>query len=71
MPAYDYACQTCGSRFEKHLSFKDNLNSVNCPQCGAPAQRLFSAPTIVFKGSGFYVTDNRSAAKSSSTQAGD
>lgn len=65
MPLYEYQCEACGVRFERKQSFSDNPLS-ECPECGGNVHRLIQTPRIVFKGSGFYVTDNRS---SSSTMA--
>ncbi|HEX9921371.1 MAG TPA: FmdB family zinc ribbon protein [Anaerolineae bacterium] len=65
MPIYEYGCSTCGVVFEKRQSFTDPPVEVyaNCPnnQVGCQISRLLSTPAIVFKGSGFYVTDNRGA----------
>lgn len=68
MPTYDYACKQCGHRFEAFQSMKDDALTT-CPQCEAEAlQRLIGAGAgLVFKGSGFYLTDYK---KSSSTPAG-
>lgn len=59
MPIYNFVCPTCGARFEERLSFQDNTSKVSCPHGHSGVQRVFSAPSIVFKGSGFYVTDHR------------
>jgi len=58
MPTYDFECVKCHHRFEEKRSFSDN-GSADCPRCHCEARRLFSAPPIIFKGSGFYVTDHR------------
>jgi putative FmdB family regulatory protein len=64
MPIYAYRCDSCGVQFEKHQSFDDDPLKI-CPECDEPALRKLIQPVgIVFKGSGFYVTDNRSASKS-------
>lgn len=59
MPVYHFVCPTCGERFEERLSFQENNRGVSCPHGHSGAQRIFSVPSIVFKGSGFYVTDHR------------
>ena len=59
MPVYNFICPTCGTRFEERFSFQDVAHNVNCPRGHTGARRVFSAPTVVFKGSGFYVTDHR------------
>ena len=56
MPLYEYRCTACGHRFEKIQSFSAP-DEKECPKCGAPVERLLSAPAIQFKGSGFYLTD--------------
>ena len=58
MPIYEYECEKCLLRFELKRHFGEDGGSP-CPQCGNEARRLFSPVPIVFKGSGFYVTDNR------------
>lgn len=59
MPTYEYECLTCGMHFESHQHFNDPPLQ-QCPECRGKVRRVFSPPAIVFKGSGFYVTDNRS-----------
>lgn len=56
MPLYEYLCESCGERTEILQRFND-LPEVACPACGATMRRLPSAPSIQFKGSGFYLTD--------------
>ena len=81
VPAYDYSCQTCGTRFEVIQSFSEDSLTL-CPQAGSIASpaactqpgkgqvaKVFSVPSITFKGDGFYRNDSRSGAKSS-TMAG-
>ncbi|MBI1901254.1 MAG: zinc ribbon domain-containing protein [Planctomycetia bacterium] len=62
MPTYDYQCDACDHRFELFQSIKDNPIK-KCPKCGKlKLRRLFGAgAAVVFKGSGFYQTDYRSA----------
>ncbi len=55
MPLYEYSCPECG-RFELIRKFSDAPVAV-CPTCGKAVQKLFSAPAIQFKGTGWYVTD--------------
>ena len=59
MPMYEYECMICGMRFERRQHFSDPPLQ-QCPECRGKVRRVFSPPAIVFKGSGFYVTDNRS-----------
>jgi putative FmdB family regulatory protein len=58
MPTYEYACRVCGHRFETVQSMKDDALTV-CPECGGELRKVLHAAGIVFKGSGFYATDNR------------
>ncbi|MFC2005836.1 FmdB family zinc ribbon protein [Chloroflexota bacterium] len=58
MPIYEYECTGCPCRFELRRSFSED-GSVFCPECGSEATRIFMPVPIIFKGSGFYVTDNR------------
>ncbi|MBN1265529.1 MAG: zinc ribbon domain-containing protein [Anaerolineales bacterium] len=60
MPIYTYRCSHCGVQFDIRQSFQDESLSV-CPECGETAlNKVFQPVGIVFKGSGFYSTDNRS-----------
>lgn len=60
MPLYEYECESCGVRFERRQSF-DEAPVRLCPECGGKVHRLIQPVGIVFKGSGFYVTDNRAS----------
>ena len=76
MPTYEYRCPA-GHDFEKFvLKISDAQGTLPCPSCGAQAERLLSAGGgLLFKGSGFYITDygkdgkkdQRSAASSTSS----
>jgi len=61
MPLYDYACTRCGRIHEVRHGF-DETHEAPCEACGAPLRRVFSAAPVLFKGSGFYVTDSRRSA---------
>jgi len=65
MPFYDYQCTKCDQRFTVRQSFNDK-HEASCPECGDAADRRFSTPAIVFKGSGFYVNDYGGKSASSS-----
>jgi putative FmdB family regulatory protein len=57
VPLYEYRCNHCKHRFEKIQKFSDDPVRI-CPQCGEEAvEQMLSAPTVQFKGSGWYVTD--------------
>ena len=58
MPIYEYECGQCGCLFEKRQSFNDD-SIVKCPECQGNARRIIHSVPIIFKGSGFYSTDNR------------
>ena len=64
MPTYEYACKACGHRLEAVQKFTDDALTV-CPDCGGALRKVFGAPGIVLKGSGFYKTDTRAADKRS------
>ena len=56
MPRYDYRCTACGHQFELRQSFDSNPVQ-DCVKCGAKSNRKIHAPPVIFKGSGWYVTD--------------
>ena len=59
MPTYEYRCPSCGTEFEKFQNMSDPP-VAECPSCGAEAERRLSAGAgLLFKGSGFYITDYR------------
>ena len=66
MPVYTYRCDSCGVQFERHQSFQD-APLKTCPECRKKSLKKVITPTrIIFKGSGFYATDHRSASGGSS-----
>ena len=67
MPIYEYRCPECEHEYEKREGF-DAPAQQPCPSCGAIAQRVLQAPPIVFKGSGFYITDSRSSSSESDSK---
>ncbi len=58
MPTYDYKCTACGHCFEAVHGFDEKVE--DCEVCGLPVRRVFHPVGVIFKGSGFYSTDNRS-----------
>ncbi len=56
MPLYEYQCTECGHRTEQIQRLSDPP-LASCPECGGRVRKLFSAPAVQFKGSGWYVTD--------------
>ncbi|MFO7815962.1 MAG: FmdB family zinc ribbon protein [Halanaerobiales bacterium] len=61
MPTYLYECKKCG-RFEEFQSITDD-SLENCPKCGGNVKKIIGSPGIIFKGSGFYSTNNESDSK--------
>jgi putative FmdB family regulatory protein len=64
VPTYSYACTGCDNRFDVVQAFTDDTLTT-CEQCSGRLRKLFSSVGVVFKGSGFYRTDSRESAKSS------
>lgn len=60
MPVYTYRCEDCGVQFDRRQKFSDDPITV-CPECHGQVHRLIQPAGIIFKGSGFYVTDNKSS----------
>ena len=57
MPTYDYKCTQCGHDFEMFQSMSES-HIKKCPECGGNVRRLVGGGSgLIFKGSGFYVTD--------------
>lgn len=59
MPTYQYRCRDCGEELEVVQSFSDKPKT-KCPACKGSLRKVFAAPGISFKGSGFYKNDSRS-----------
>ena len=60
MPTYDYKCKKCEHEFELFQSMTDEPIK-KCPECNGEVERLIgTGGGLIFKGSGFYITDNRS-----------
>jgi putative FmdB family regulatory protein len=73
MPTYEYACSKCGHHFERFQSMRDEPLR-KCPKCHKAAlKRLIGGGAgLIFKGSGFYITDykNKGMAKAASAESG-
>jgi putative FmdB family regulatory protein len=67
LPTYEYACKACGHRLDAVQKFTDDP-LTECPDCGGELRKVFGAPGIVLKGSGFYKTDTRAQDKRSSSE---
>jgi len=63
LPVYEYRCKK-GHTYEKTESFSAPTRQ-KCPTCRSQAERMISMPAVIFKGSGFYSTDNRGSDSSS------
>ena len=64
MPTYDYVCDGCGHAFELFQSMTDSVKKT-CPKCRGRLKRLLGTGAgIIFKGSGFYLTDSGRGGKS-------
>jgi len=68
VPTYDYQCRQCGRTTEVIHSMLEDGPTI-CEHCGGPLRRVLHATGIIFKGSGFYRTDSRTAAGESSDRA--
>ena len=58
MPIYEYECGVCKFRFERKQSFDEEPVAM-CPECQGKARRVIHSIPVIFKGSGFYITDSR------------
>ena len=69
MPVYEYQCQSCQHRFEAKQRITDPPLTA-CERCGQAVTKLISPPAIMFKGSGWYVTDYSDKLKSTEKTEG-
>jgi putative FmdB family regulatory protein len=69
MPTYQYRCTECSNELEVVQSFTDDPLTV-CPTCSGTLRKVYGSVGVVFKGPGFYATDNRSAGRSSTPDTG-
>lgn len=70
MPTYVYTCDACGVQFEQFQSFKD-APLQDCPRCtNSTVRRVFQPVGVVFKGSGWYITDSRNSTSKSDSGSG-
>ncbi|MDQ4099094.1 MAG: zinc ribbon domain-containing protein [Chloroflexota bacterium] len=58
MPTYTYRCASCGHTFEEFQRMTDDA-LTECPECTGPISRVIYPVGVVFKGSGWYITDSR------------
>ena len=62
MPTYAYMCRDCGHTFDIVQKMTEDTLTI-CPRCGGRLRKVFAAPAIAFKGSGFYTTDHGKGSK--------
>ncbi len=67
MPIYEYECDSCGHCFERKQGFHEKPVAV-CPTCKGKARRVIHSVPVIFKGSGFYVTDSRKGKETESSK---
>lgn len=68
MPLYDYQCSKCQHVVEVRHGFNDAYAEA-CPACGGEMKRIISPAPVIFKGSGFYITDSRKSSGSGSSES--
>lgn len=68
MPTYEYVCLSCGRHFEVYQRFSDT-SLEHCEVCGGDLRKVFHPAGILFKGSGFYVTDSRGKTTSAASSS--
>lgn len=66
MPTYHYRCSACGHEFDQFQKFAEDPLTI-CPECDGAIRRVVQPVGIVFKGSGWYITDSRDAKSGTST----
>lgn len=69
MPLFEFECQSCHHRFEKIQSFSGA--DPACVKCGGKVERLLTAPSVQFKGSGWYATDYAKPGSKSDSKPGE
>ena len=70
MPTYEYECRNCGHTFEAFQSINDKPLS-RCPKCKSAVRRIINGGMgVIFKGSGFYSTDNKKGSVLSGSNGG-
>ena len=68
MPTYTYQCAACGVAFDQFQKFAEDP-LTECPTCHGQVKRVIHPVGIVFKGSGWYVTDSRNATSDATVPA--
>ncbi|HEX6290472.1 MAG TPA: FmdB family zinc ribbon protein [Herpetosiphonaceae bacterium] len=70
MPTYVYGCDACGHQFEQFQKFSDEPIRT-CPRCAKNVRRIFQPAGIVFKGSGWHITDYKRSGSGGSAGNGE
>jgi putative FmdB family regulatory protein len=71
MPLYEYECKACETRFERMQPVTDPA-ITECANCGSgPVRRVFHPVGVIFKGSGWYITDSRKSSPASKSDSSD
>lgn len=71
MPTYEYHCPGCKASYDLRQGF-DAETTHTCEECGkGTARRVIHAPPVVFKGSGWYVTDSRNKSSAVTDSGGE
>jgi putative FmdB family regulatory protein len=71
MPTYQYRCPACGHEFERFEKM-NAATRAKCPKCGQPAERQISGGAgLLFKGSGFYITDYKRKGRPKGSEGAD
>ncbi len=70
MPVYEYECGTCRLRFDLKHGFEE-APKVMCPKCQGKTRRILQSSPVIFKGSGFYITDSRKNAETDTAAKAD
>jgi putative FmdB family regulatory protein len=69
VPIYEYECGHCHFQFERKQRFDEEPVAI-CPKCQGKARRVIHSVPVIFKGSGFYTTDNRKNIPSQKAEEG-
>lgn len=69
MPVYEYKCRECKNKFEIKQSMSE-AEIEKCPECGGKVNKIISSAAINFKGSGFYVNDNKKSCPNADLSSG-
>ncbi|MHC1785057.1 MAG: FmdB family zinc ribbon protein [Anaerolineaceae bacterium] len=63
MPVFEYLCEECGLRFEHHANAPARADELSCPKGHHKVRRVYSAPSVIYRGSGWYSKDSAGTKK--------